>query len=107
MASSCAIASALDIFGDRWSMLVLRDMLYHGKKTYGEFLASPEGISTNILADRLKKLEAAGLIKKKAYQSNPVRYAYRPTKQGKSVKPVLKAAGKWGSKHIPKTVMPE
>lgn len=107
MASSCAIAAALDTFGDRWSMLVLRDILYHGKSTYSEFLASPEGISTNILADRLKKLEAAGLIKRKAYQSNPVRYAYQPTKKAKGVKPVLKAAGKWGAKNVKKTVMPE
>ena len=106
MASSCAIAAALDIFGDRWSMLVMRDILYHEKSTYSEFLASPEGISTNILANRLKKLEAAGLVKRKAYQSNPVRYAYRATKQGRAVKPVLKAAGKWGDKHIRKTVMP-
>lgn len=106
MASSCAIAGALNVFGDRWSMIVLRDMLYHGKTMYGEFLASPEGISTNILADRLKKLETAGLIKRKAYQSNPVRYAYRPTKQGKAVKPVLKAVGKWGMKHVPKSAMP-
>jgi len=106
MASSCAIAAALDVFGDRWSMLVIRDVLYHGKTTYSEFLESPEGISTNILADRLRKLEAAGLIKRKAYQSNPVRYAYRATKAGKAVKPVLKAAGKWGVNHVKKTAMP-
>lgn len=106
MASYCAIAASLNVFGDRWSMLVLRDILFHKKRTYSEFLASPEGISTNILADRLRKLESTGLIERKAYQTNPTRYAYRATKQGKAAKPVLKALGKWGGKHVKKTVMP-
>ena len=73
--SPCPIASTLDVIGDKWSLLVIRDML-HGKRTYGELLDSPEGIPTNILADRLKRLEDVGIIVSSVYQERPVRYAY-------------------------------
>ncbi len=59
--SACAIANSLDILGDKWSLLVVRDLL-HGKRTYGELALSPERIPTNILADRLKRLESAGIV---------------------------------------------
>jgi len=67
----------------KWSLLVVRDLL-RGNVTYGELQNSPEGIPTNILADRLKRLEEAGLIAKSAYQEHPVRYAYELTEKGKS-----------------------
>ena len=98
--STCPIASALDLLGDRWSLLVIRD-LFRGMTRYGEFAASPEGIPTNILADRLARLETLGLIRREAYQQNPPRYAYTLTPKGADLKPVLGALGMWARRHIP------
>jgi DNA-binding HxlR family transcriptional regulator len=100
--SSCAIANTLDLVGDKWSLLVIRDML-HGKKTYGELLDSPEGIPTNLLADRLKRLEEAGLIVSSAYQERPVRYAYTLSEKGTALGDILLALVRWGKAHIPGT----
>jgi DNA-binding HxlR family transcriptional regulator len=100
--SECPIANALDIVGDKWSLLVVRDLI-HGKMTYGELADSPERIPTNILADRLKRLEAAGLISKSAYQDRPVRYAYALTEKGEALGDILLALVEWGEKHIPGT----
>jgi DNA-binding HxlR family transcriptional regulator len=72
--------------------------------TYSELQNSPEGIPTNILADRLKKLEQAGVIGKSAYQEHPVRYVYRLTEKGRGLSEVLGAVVRWGQKHIPGTV---
>ena len=104
--SRCAVACTLDLVGDKWSLLVVRDLLY-GNVTYGELQRSPEGIPTNILADRLKKLEEAGLIAKSAYQEHPVRYAYALTEKGKALGDVLLAFVRWGKKHIPGTKIME
>jgi len=98
----CPLASSLDIFGDKWSLLVIRD-LFFGKKTFGEFLKSPEHIPSNILAERLKRLETAEIIEKSAYQQRPVRYAYLLTAKGKDLGIVMKAMVDWGNKHIPGT----
>ena len=100
--SACPIASTLDLLGDKWSLLVVRDLL-HGKSTYGELLDSPEGIPTNILADRLKRLEEAGVIVRAAYQERPVRYAYALSEKGKALGDILLAFVRWGKKHIPGT----
>ncbi|HUE44160.1 MAG TPA: helix-turn-helix domain-containing protein [Candidatus Sulfotelmatobacter sp.] len=100
--SPCAVACTLDLVGDKWSLLVIRDLL-RGKATYGELQKSPEGIPTNILADRLKKLEDAALIAKSAYQEHPVRYAYELTEKGRALSEVLSAFARWGKKHIPGT----
>lgn len=100
--SSCAVASTLDLVGDKWSLLVIRDLL-HGKRTYGEILQSPEGIPTNILADRLARLEQAGIIESAAYQDRPVRYAYTLTPKGRDLRDVVRALVRWGKKHIPGT----
>jgi len=100
--SACAIACTLDVVGDRWSLLVVRDLL-HGKRTYGEILRSPEGIPTNMLADRLKRLEEAGIIESAAYQERPVRFAYALTPKGRELGEVLGAIVRWGRKHIPGT----
>jgi DNA-binding HxlR family transcriptional regulator len=97
--SVCPIANTLDLIGDKWSLLVVRDML-HGKSTYGELLDSPERIPTNILADRLKRLEEAGVIASSAYQERPVRYAYSLTKKGAELGEILLALVHWGKKHI-------
>jgi len=100
--SPCAVACTLDVVGDKWSLLVVRDLL-RGNLTYGELQNSFEGIPTNILADRLKKLEEAGVIAKSAYQLHPVRYTYALTEKGKGLGEVLLAIVKWGKKHIPGT----
>jgi DNA-binding HxlR family transcriptional regulator len=97
--SPCAIASTLDIVGDKWSLLVIRDLL-RGKTTYGELVESPEGIPTNILADRLRRLEENGLIEKAAYQQRPVRFAYTLTAKGTELGDVLLAIVRWGRRHI-------
>jgi len=90
------------LVGDKWSLLVVRDLL-RGDVTYSELQSSPEGIPTNILADRLKKLEGADLVAKSAYQEHPVRYTYGLTEKGKGLGDVLLALVRWGKKHIPGT----
>lgn len=101
--SACAIANSLDVVGDKWSLLVVRDLL-HGKRTYGELVNSPERIPTNILADRLKRLEAAGIIVSTPYQQHPVRYSYTLTPKGSALGDVLLAFVRWGKRHIPGTL---
>lgn len=98
--SCCPIACALDQLGDKWTLLVIRDLLL-GKKRYQELIISPEGIATNILADRLKKLEAAGIVVQQAYQQKPLRYEYSLTKKGEDLRPVLEALVKWGKIYYP------
>lgn len=100
--SRCAVACTLDLVGDKWSLLVVRD-LFRGRATYGELQRSFEGIPTNILADRLRKLEEAGLITKSPYQERPMRYAYALTEKGRDLGDVLLAIVRWGKKHIPGT----
>ena len=101
--SACAIANSLDIMGDKWTLLVVRDLL-HGKRTYGELVDSPERIPTNILAERLKRLESAGIIASAPYQERPTRYAYSLTPKGRDLGKVLLAFVRWGKQHIPGTV---
>ena len=97
--SCCPITNTLDILGDRWSLLIVRD-LYLGKRAYGELLESPENIASNILAERLKRLYHAGIIAKKPYRSSPVRYEYYLTDKGWDLLPVLRAINEWASKYI-------
>ncbi len=100
--SLCPIATTLDVLGDRWSLVVARDLL-NGKRTFSDFLGSPEGISTNILADRLKRLEAAGLVIRTPYHERPQRYAYRLTDDGEALLPVLQEICRWANKVWPET----
>jgi DNA-binding HxlR family transcriptional regulator len=104
--SPCPIACSLDLFGDRWTLLVIRDMMFFKKQRFEEFLESPEGISTNILASRLKSLEEMGLVEKKPYGNHSRRMNYQLTERGKSLRSVLKAMISWGLKHIPDTQIP-
>ncbi|HVW22424.1 MAG TPA: helix-turn-helix domain-containing protein [Opitutaceae bacterium] len=97
--SVCPVACALDLLGDRWTLLVVRD-LFWGKSRYGEFAASPEKIPTNLLADRLARLEAAGIVDSERYQDHPPRHAYRLTKRGRELGPILRALAGWGRRHI-------
>ncbi|GKS68279.1 transcriptional regulator, HxlR family [Nitrosomonas sp. PY1] len=100
--SCCPVACALDLLGDKWTLLIIRDLL-RGKKRYQEFLESPERIATNILADRLKRIESAGLVIHQAYQQKPVRYEYALTKKGEDLTPILQALVKWGRAYYPDT----
>ena len=100
--SICAIANSLDVVGDKWSLLVVRDLL-HGKSIYSQLADSPERIPTNILADRLKRLESAGIVTSTPYQQRPVRYAYALTPKGRALGDVLLAFVRWGKQHIPGT----
>lgn len=103
--SVCPVAGTLDVVGDRWTLLIVRD-LFLGKARYGEFLASDEHIPTNILADRLKRLVRAGLVERVAYRLHPPRFEYRLTEAGRDFGPVLWALIEWGTRHIPGTVRP-
>lgn len=104
--STCPIACVLDFLGDKWTLLVIRD-LFLNKHRYGEFSASPEGIPTNILAERLKRLEAAGIIKKELYQNNPPRGEYYLTSKGADLGKVLSAMRQWAEHHVPGVVAPK
>ena len=104
--SACPVACSLDLLGDKWTLLVVRDLLL-GKTTYSEFQKSPEGIPTNILAERLKRLLAAGIIEKAQYQERTKRYAYHLTAKGNDLRQVLSSMIDWGNKYIPGTVTRE
>ena len=104
--SHCPIAYALDLFGDKWSLLVLRDLLFLGKRRYNEFLASEEGIATNILAERLRRLEAEGLVTKSRDGNNRRQYVYAPTRKGLDLLPVILEIIRWSAKHDPQTAAP-
>jgi DNA-binding HxlR family transcriptional regulator len=94
--SDCPIACTMDLVGDKWSLLIIRDLLYLGKTTYNEFLSSNEAISTNILNDKLLKLTEVGLI---TYTGSAKRKKYELTKMGKDMKPVLESIALFGVKH--------
>ena len=97
--SCCPVACALDIIGDKWTLLVIRDMLL-GRASFKDFAASPEGIATNILTNRLARLVDNGLAEKFPSSDQPGREAYRLTKKGKSLKPVVTAFTKWGLENL-------
>lgn len=105
--SGCPINFGLEIFGDRWSLLILRDMLMIGKRTFKEFQASEEAISSNILADRLARLEQSGLIGQHRVATDARQIDYRPTVAGKKLLPVLVEMAYWGATHDPNTASPE
>jgi DNA-binding HxlR family transcriptional regulator len=89
------VACSLDIFGDRWTLLVIRD-LFFGRTRFKDFAAAPEGIPTNILAERLERLLARGIITQIPAEDGTKRLAYRLTKKGKALGPILKAMRDWG-----------
>ncbi|HEY7066462.1 MAG TPA: helix-turn-helix domain-containing protein [Chloroflexota bacterium] len=100
--SVCPVACTLDIVGDRWTLLVIRDLL-HGKRRYADFAASPERIPTNILADRLRRLEREGVIRRVRYSEHPPRDEYLLTEEGHELGRVNDALAAWGLKHFPGT----
>jgi DNA-binding HxlR family transcriptional regulator len=99
--SGCPVSIALDIFGDRWSLLLVRDMMVRGYRTFREFQRSGEGISTNILSDRLQKLESAGILARKAAEKDGRSTHYRLTEKGIALAPVLLETLIWSARHEP------
>ncbi len=104
--SSCPIAYSLDLLGDRWTLLVLRDMLFGGKRFYREFLDAPEGIATNILAERLRRLEGAGLVAKRRDPADGKRNIYTLTEKGLDTLPILFELIAWGARYDAATGAP-
>lgn len=97
--SECPISTALDIFGDKWSLLIIRDMLFKGKNTYGDFLNSDEKVATNILADRLVLLECGGLISKHNHPESKAKVLYKLTEKGIDLIPALVEIILWSEKY--------
>lgn len=101
--TECPIAFALDVFGDRWSLLIVRDVLFKGRRTYQEFLDAGEGIATNVLADRLKKLQQWGILSKKRSKEDARTFEYELTPRGLDLLPVLLEMIRWSAIHDPHT----
>lgn len=97
--SGCPISIALEMLGDAWSLLIVRDLMFKDKQTYNEFLQGGEGIASNILADRLRKLEAAGIVDKRADPSDARRFIYRLSTKGIDLAPVLVELILWSARH--------
>lgn len=98
--SVCPISSMLDIFGDKWSLLIIRDMMFSNKSTYGEFSKSDEKIATNILASRLLTLEENGIIQKLEHPDSKAKNLYRLTEKGIDLLPVLLEIQFWSEKNL-------
>lgn len=98
--SGCPIASALDLIGDKWTLVILRSMVM-GASSYSDFLSDPERISTNILAERLRRMEAAGLIEQRATRRGAARGVYALTRKGAALLPTIQELARWGEEHIP------
>jgi DNA-binding HxlR family transcriptional regulator len=103
--SSCPVAGALDLVGDRWTLLVVRDLL-RGKRRYGDLAASSERIPTNILADRLRRLEQGGVVERVQYSARPPRYEYHLTPRGEALRPAITSLATWGLQYVPGTRVP-
>ena len=99
----CPIRFGLGVFGDRWSLLIIRDMMFRGSTRFQNFLDAGEGISTNVLSDRLSRLEAQEIISRQRDPANGRRVLYQLTDKGKDLLPVLLAVIGWGEKHDPDT----
>lgn len=104
MRSSCPISCTLDILGDKWSLLILRDLLFFKKTSFGEFLLSDEKIARNILTDRLNDLVASGFLVKRVSPDNKSKFLYDPTAKAVDLVPVLLQLAYWSQKHTPSCV---
>lgn len=98
--STCPMSSWLDLFGDKWTLLIIRDMAFFGKKHFKDFIQSEEKISTNILADRLKRLEEIGIINKVTNKTNRLLNDYSLTPLAFSMAPIFDAIATWSHQHI-------
>lgn len=98
--SRCPISTALDVFGDKWTLLLVRDIGIFRRHRYQDFLRGPEGIPSNILAARLKTMQSKGLVSRVQYQARPPRYEYRLTPAGEDLVPIAKAMAHWSATHV-------
>ena len=105
--SGCPIDYGLDIFGDRWTLLVIRDLLFVHKRHFKDLMQSPERIASNILTARLKKLEERGLIERSADPDNRKQVIYTLTEKGRDLTPVLVEMIRWGGRHDPNSPVPK
>ena len=103
--SGCPITATLELIGDKWSLIVIRDLLV-GKRRFNEFMSSPERITTNILADRLSRLEQTGLVTRTSYSEHPPRFEYALTEKGRALHPLLQEICRWGNRFIADTWTP-
>ena len=99
--SDCPISYSLDFLGDKWTLLILRDIIFGGKSTYGEFLSSKEKMATNILADRLSMLESNGFLNKQIGEDKKSKFVYTMTEKGIELIPLIMELTIWGSKFNP------
>ena len=104
--SDCPISYALDFVGDRWTLIVLRDLMIVGKRYFREFLASDEKIASNILASRLKLLEAAGMLTRRRDPGHAKQVIYEPTDKGFDLLPAMLELVRWAARHDPRTGAP-
>lgn len=105
--SPCPVATALDVVGDKWSLLIVRDIGIFGYHRNKDFQDRREGIPTNILASRLKSLHESGLLRKELYQSNPPRYEYHLTEAGEGLLPVVREMARWSVENVAGIRMPK
>lgn len=103
--SECPLSCSLDVFGDKWSLLIIRDLMFGNKCTYNDFLKSDEGIATNILASRLKGLEENGLIEKSAHPDSKAKILYKLTQKGIDLLPIIMEVYIWADKYL--TIPPD
>ena len=95
----CPVARTLDLVGERWTLLLLRDLLLQGPRRFQDFQTSLPGVAPNTLSARLKAMEDNGLVRRVLYNERPPRLEYVLTDKGKSLGPVVKAMREWGNKH--------
>ncbi len=98
--SGCSISRTLELVGDKWTLLIARDLMWHGKHTFQALQGSAERIPSNILSDRLQRLMNWGLVSREPYQERPVRYAYHLTDAGRALEPVLLQIMQWGHHYL-------
>ena len=100
----CPVARTLEIIGERWTILILRDLILDGPRKFQDFLVSLSGISPNTLSARLKTLEEGGIIERRFYEDHPPRAEYVLTEKGRDLRPVLRTLREWGQKYMPPPV---
>lgn len=98
--SECPLSYSLDVFGDKWSLLIIRDLMFTNKCTYNDFIKSEEGIATNILAARLKSLEENGIIKKLEHPDSKAKKLYKLTQKGIELLPIIMEIYIWTDKYF-------
>lgn len=98
--SPCPVSSALDVLGDKWSLLIIRDLIIHGPRTYSQFLEAPEHIATNILASRLELLTRLKLIERTNPNAASRNNKYQLTESGAALRPTLEGLAKWAGAHL-------